>query len=744
VDEPKAPRVDYFRLLRRVVHQRWKLVVVGFVTIMLPTLGWVLFGLPTIYEASAVIVIVPEKGESALLRNLIAPETSSVYLAILSSRSLAQAVTEALPKESRDELSKRVGFPDYLLTIMNAFRRLRGEEVVVYSPTEIAVRELQEARMTFIVSKEGTVTITATAFNPRISVDLANTYVDVLIARSNQFARQQNRSAREMLENLLSQARTSQTDAEESLRKFQVDTGNRVKLPDGTKLEVMKLAQLESSLFDVQVNREIAQQKLQYLRGQGAGKPDKSEKTGNVPLVPDLSAQVLRERLTHLEAKLTALTEKYTEEHPVVQATRTEVEDARARLRSALQGQPSRPGGAGPQQSLDAVQIAKQMADLEVEVISAQAREQGLRQRLAETKRTLAVMGSKEQEYADLVRTVEGQRSVSGMLADKLATARIGEQGQIRGIQVLDLAALPRQPSSKQMLRTILLGLGAGLGVGLGLGTLREHALQVIETEEEAEATARLPVLGSIPTLPGRQLSRGPISFTGANAALSLSADACRGIRIALQCQRLDQPLRSLIVTSPGVGEGKSTLLLNLAWMLLETNHRVIVIDADLRRPALHRAFGVPNERGLAELLRRGDSELTGLREIAPGLEFLPAGSTAGNPSTLLSSKQMVRILEAARERADFVLIDSPPVLAVSDTLPLMTLVDGVVLVIRAGMTQRHMLERAQQLLERAGATVVGLAVNRLNSRDARRYYSAYDAYVDGEKGQKKSRWGRR
>ena len=266
--EQQAGSVDsYLRLLRRLAVHRWRLVLAGFLLVALPALGWAVFSLEDTYEASATLFLVPDRSEPAILREFMSPAANALYTVMLRSRSLAQAVTEALPKESRDELTKRVVFRDYMLDAMNRIRRWTGREVVVYSPSEIAVRELQEARMTFTVGKDGTVTITALAFSPRVAVALANTYVDVLLSRSGAVARQQARGTREQLEGLLTQARASQREAEDALRKFQAKTGV-VKLPDEARVDLMSLAQLEGQMADIQVNREIAQSRLAYLRGE--------------------------------------------------------------------------------------------------------------------------------------------------------------------------------------------------------------------------------------------------------------------------------------------------------------------------------------------------------------------------------------------------------------------------------------------------------------------------------------------
>jgi len=730
---------SYVRLLRRVAVHRWRLVVAGVLLVALPAVGYAMFGLDETYEASATLFLVPEKSDPAFLREFISPEANALYTTILRSRSLAQAVIEALPRESREELTRRVVFRDYVLEAMNHVRRWTGGQVVVYSPSEIAVRELQEARMSFSVAKDGTVTVSGLAFSPRVATDLVNTYVDVLLSRSGAVARAQARGTRELLESLATQARGSQRDAEDALRAFQAKTGV-VKLPDERSMDLTALGQLEGQLADAQVTREIAQSRLAFLKGEG-------QKPGKGAPILDPVAQQLREKLTHLEAKLAGLTDKYTEQHPSVIATRSEIDDVRDRLKEAVQpAQSPRPAGAPALKPIETAQLAKQMAELEVEIVSALAREASLRDRITRAKRSLSAMNAREQEYSGLVRAAQNQAKLADMLSEKLTAARIGEQSQMRSIQVVDLAAVPRQPSSKQPLKLMLLGLLGGLGLGAGLALLREYTTQVVETEQDVADGTGLQVLGSIPLAQRNQKTAGsdesaPVIFVGSGEPHSLPADACRAIRTTLDCQGLEHPLRTILVTSAGAHEGKSTVLINLGRAFLETGRRVLLIDADLRRPTVHRALQVPNEMGVAEMLRDGAVWPQAFKSVAPGLSFLPAGVKAANPGALTASPHMTALLESAREQADIVLIDGPPALAVADCLPLCRQVDGVLLVARFGVTQRRNLLRAKELLQKVGANVLGVVVNGLSRRETRRYYAEYNHYVDARgKGRRNGR----
>jgi capsular exopolysaccharide synthesis family protein len=292
-------------------------------------------------------------------------------------------------------------------------------------------------------------------------------------------------------------------------------------------------------------------------------------------------------------------------------------------------------------------------------------------------------------------------------------------------------------------LKLILLGIIGGLALGLGAAIIAEYSAQVVETEQEVVNATHLPVLGSIPRATAEPLSRSgestPVIFVADEDPHSLPADACRTIRTAIDCQGLDRPLKTLLVTSPGAHEGKSTVLVNLAMAFVETGRRVLLIDADLRRASLHRALKVPNEHGLVDMLK-GTDWPEGFRWVAPGLDFIPSGIKTDSPSSLLSSRRMAELITMAGQRADIVLIDSPPILAVADTLPLMARVDGVVLVVRYGVTRRRSLVRAKAQLDKVGARLVGVIVNGLSARETRRHYAEYTHYVGAMKAGKRKK----
>jgi non-specific protein-tyrosine kinase len=207
-----------------------------------------------------------------------------------------------------------------------------------------------------------------------------------------------------------------------------------------------------------------------------------------------------------------------------------------------------------------------------------------------------------------------------------------------------------------------------------------------------------------------------PLNLITVSDPRSPVAEAYRSLRTNLEFSSLDHPLRTLLLTSPGPEEGKSTTLANLAVTLAEAGRRVIVIDCDLRRPRQHDLFGVANGAGLTTLIRdEGAQASPPLQETEiAGLWVLPSGPLPPNPVELLASQRMGQIIERLKERADMLLFDAPPVVVVTDAAVLAGKVDGVLLVVNAGSTRRQLALRAKELLERVNARLVGAVLTNV------------------------------
>src|SRR5437879_5089807 len=452
VEELSGPHVGYLGLLRRIASH-WRLSLIVCVGVAAPVAVWALLFLPKSYEAVAAIFIEdPRRGSVSTLRDWMPAGDASYQQAVLRSRSLAAAVVDNLPQDSMNELIRHAMHRDYVLAGQNLIRRLLGHEPVVFSPAQRALRGRLTGRVRSESLPSGEVEIRAIAYHPQVAKDLANTYIEVLQSRSRSHIRDEARATRQFIENLLAQTKANLQEAEESLAKHQ--RGGTLKLPERSSVEMAQLAQLESNLADIQASEEIAKRRLAGLKGgkDSAGMPGRAAR------------QALSERLAALEAKLATLEEKYASEHPLVESTQAEINE----LKTALAAPPSiSPGGRsairltlGP---ADQAAVAKQVADAEVELASLQNREDVLKQRIARLSSRLSALGAEEWETSKVLRRVETHRSLYATLSEKLGTARVQEQGEDRGLRVIDRATLPLGPNNAPAKKIILLGFCSGL-----------------------------------------------------------------------------------------------------------------------------------------------------------------------------------------------------------------------------------------------------------------------------------------
>ena len=297
------------------------------------------------------------------------------------------------------------------------------------------------------------------------------------------------------------------------------------------------------------------------------------------------------------------------------------------------------------------------------------------------------------------------------------------------GAQLVTPAAVPTSPVAPQPVRTAILALALGLLLGLGLAFLREFLDDSIKTKDDFERVAGgLPVLGLIPVVSAWRGKEGPYLVSQKDPT-SPAAEAYRTLRTAVHFLGLDQPMRTLQVTSPNPQEGKTTTLTNLAVALARSGSTVAVVCCDLRRPRVHEFFGLRNDVGFTSVLL-GKVGLAGaMQEVPdqPRLSLLASGPLPPNPSELLSSRRTVEVFGSLQAEYDIVLIDAPPVLPVTDALVLSGRVDATLLVAVAGATTRKEVARAVELLRQVDAPLVGGVLNGVDTQGS--YGYAYQSY---------------
>lgn len=302
--------------------------------------------------------------------------------------------------------------------------------------------------------------------------------------------------------------------------------------------------------------------------------------------------------------------------------------------------------------------------------------------------------------------------------------------------QIAQLATVSGKPSSPKKTTDILIGAAAGLLLGLGLALLRDHLDDRVRGKDQLEQVVPgIPVLGLIPVIGEWRDPKNPYLVAQTHPK-SPPTEAYRGLRTSIQFMSLENPTKVLQITSPSAGDGKTTTSANLAWIMAEAGQRVVLVGCDLRRPRIHEFFGLPNDIGFTSVLL-GETELEDALLRVPNqshLQVLPTGPVPPNPSELLSSAKTHEVFKNLTAFADIVVVDSAPVLPVTDAAVLSTHADAILLVVSAGMDRRRDIVRSVEMLNQINAPVVGTVLNRAPETDSYAYYHYHYGYGYSER----------
>jgi len=309
-------------------------------------------------------------------------------------------------------------------------------------------------------------------------------------------------------------------------------------------------------------------------------------------------------------------------------------------------------------------------------------------------------------------------------LAKNYDEIQANQANRVEAVTPVEPAAPPREPLRSPTLipaAALLLGLLAGTGLGLLLGYLDN----TLKTMDAVRTSLGLPTLGTVPRMP--KAGKGPSELIAATAAFSPAAEAFRGVRTNILFAGVDRPVRSIVVTSSVPGEGKTLTAANLAVVMAQAARRVVLVDADFRRPRLPALFRRDDTRGITNLLieKISPADILWSTDV-PNLRLLCTGAQPLNPSEILSSRRMGQLITYLQEMSDIVIYDSPPLNAVTDPAVLASRVDGAILVVEAGRTPITRVSHALEALSRVEARILGVVLNKVKEADDTRYKEYY------------------
>ncbi|HEX3352460.1 MAG TPA: polysaccharide biosynthesis tyrosine autokinase [Terriglobales bacterium] len=431
----------------------------------------------------------------------------------------------------------------------------------------------------------------------------------------------------------------------------------------------------------------------------------------------------MREQQADLKIQVAQLTTQFGNSYPKVMQLNNQLKEVDAQLQT---------------------EMTKVVSRVRSGYLASLQHESMLRAALDKQKQEANQLNESAIEYSLLKRDVESYRTLYEGLMEKLKEAGVTAGLKSNNIRNVDKARVPTYPSEPNVPRNLAFALALGMTTGIGLAFLLEGIDNTVRTPEQAQAISALPSLGMIPMgsknsveAAARRLtvasSREAVELVTQARPQSQMAESYRALRTSLLLTSLGAPPKVILITSALPQEGKTTTSINTAIVLAQKGTRVLLIDADLRRPSIHKTLGMGPKTGLSNVLT-GSANLQQAvvrSTIVPTLFVLPAGTPPPNPAELLASSNMKDILAELREEYDHIIVDTPPTLSVTDAVVMSTRADAVVLVIRSGQTTKQALRRSRDILVQVNARVAGVLLNAvdLNSPDYYYYYEYQGKY---------------
>jgi capsular exopolysaccharide synthesis family protein len=536
--------------------------------------------------------------------------------------------------------------------------------------------------------------------DPEFAARVVNLHAAQYIEQSLEFRVEATTQTNAWLTTQLEQQRLLVEESERRLQEYK-EQNNATSVDEKQNIVVQKL----NALNDQVVQARIERMNLEVQVNAIAERQARGESLESFPAVlASPVVQKLRADIVARESERARLGTQYGPAYPAMRDLASQIAAANRDL---------------------ALEIEKVVSSVRAEFQTARAREQALQQSLDVQQRESLGLDRKMLDYAALEREAQSNRQLYENLLTR--AKETGAAGEYRGtsIQVLDRAEVPVAPVLPRTQRDLLLAALGGLLLAFGLAFGFEYFDSRIKLPEEIKAHLGLPFLGMIPAFPGGDRdSEAPLLQADVPAAFS---EAIRAVRTAVLFSSAEEGARSVVVTSTGPHEGKTVVSSSLAITLAQAGQRTIVVDADMRRPRMHEALGRSQEPGLSNVLV-GEATLADAARATsvPNLTVLAAGHIPPNPVELLCSPRYVELIAELKRRYDWVVIDAPPVMPVTDAAVVANNSSGVLFVVGAEMTPRQSAAAAVEQLRGANAKFIGAVLNRVNLQRHSYYYSPY------------------
>ncbi|NLH71609.1 MAG: polysaccharide biosynthesis tyrosine autokinase [Verrucomicrobia bacterium] len=661
-----------------ILERRW-LVIATFVSVFVLCLVY-LYKAPKIYQATTRIQIDRESSTFNLQDLVVSGGADTDYLQTQYKNLMSRSLIEAVIKKQKLNEDPRYA------------KELDIAEAVA---DDITVAPIRMSRL---------VDVRVEHTNPKKAADIANTLVEEFIEQN---AVLKQKRTLDTLFFLKAQANSLEKDvqeAEEKLHNYRTQV-KFVSLDERYNVIAEALSQAQSRYTDAKARAENAETVIVELEQHvKAGKPVETfPAVASDPVVKDLQRQ-----LTTQENDLAVLLKRYKDKHPTIIAARSRIDETRKSLDRTVQNL--------------------------VETLRAEARltrvtEQTIGSNVKDWEERLTEWTKAKKDYDILVRKADTSKTLFNLVLSKMKEVELLGKDRANNIRIVDPASVPVKPIKPRIVTTLLLGAFGGLAVAIGLALFVNYLDDSIKTQDDVETYLHLPFLGYVPNIKSNSVVERDLQSH--LHPQSNASESFRTVRAAIALGSKAGKMRVLTVTSTIPSEGKSLVASNLAIVTAQTGLKTLLIDSDMRRPSVHKAFQLHSPVGLAAyLMEKAQSidELIHTTDI-PNLDVVCCGATPSQPSELLGSRRMLQFMQEVSKRYDRIIMDCPPISAVSDPLVLSAMADGVVYVTKFNKIRREHARKSIQRLLDAGIHICGVVLNDIDFEGRDSYYYSYYYY---------------
>jgi succinoglycan biosynthesis transport protein ExoP len=726
---PMVPR-DYWQVILR---RRWSILAVLLGVLVFTTVG-TLKQRP-VYRASAVLQIDKENPNLLSFRDFLGVDNEDEYYLEtayknLQSRTLARRVIDRLQLDRIPEFT--TGSKTAWFGAVTPPKQI-NDDIWVDPKMKRVIENFLKRLAVNPVRRSRWVEITFESYDPVIAARVVNALASGYIENNLEVKFEATSKASEMISQQLTGLKVKLEKSEEDLQRYAKEN-SLLLLDEKQSMAAQKLKQLQEEL--TKAEGDLFQKQAVYNRIKN-GEPAVPGMLEN-KLYQDLSS-----RLADLRAQYAELRVKFTPEYPRAKQLEKQITE----LAASLEGERD--------------SLAQRIVD---EFKSSEDRAKLLREAVGVLEREFNQMGEKSIQYNILKREVDTNRQVYEGMLQRLKEAGVSAGMKASNIRVVDRAEVPLLPAKPRVLLNIALALVAGLGLGLALAFFQEYLDDTLKTPEDVRTHVGLPVLAIIPStlsagkgygygygyaqgeVYGGSQRRKELAKGNGGAAKEVAIpqvlpplmsaaqlEAYRSLRTSILLSRARQSPRVIVVTSAEVGEGKTRTAVNLAATLAQLGSRVLLVDSDMRKPRIAAVLKLADSPiGLSTYLAGQSMFAESLVPCdVPNLHVLACGPVPPNPAELVSSTMMTQLLAEGLERFDYVILDSPPLLHVTDGSILATQAEVVLLVVHGGMTPRAAVAQAREMLSQVNANVIGVVLNNIDM-SLTGYYRHYRHYRYG------------